>query len=128
MPGPIDSDLVLRAASVGDLTADETDTLTLTGGVHVQHGLALNVLVPQSGGSGKTLKVTASFTDTGKKISVTHTENIDDASSYPFHLVLPLPATTAELLSVLLDVTGGSENFGEVQSWVELGELANVPA
>ena len=128
MPGPIDSALVLRAASVGDLTSDETDTLTITGGVHKDRGLALNVLVPQSGGGGKTLKVTASFTDTGKKISVTHTEDIDDATSYPFHLVLPLPMTTAELLSVLLDVTGGSENFGEVESWLEISEFANVPA
>ena len=128
MPGPIDSDLVLRAASVGDLTSDETDTLTLPGGVHRSRQLAVNVLVPQSGGSGKTLKVTASFTDTGKRISVTHTENIDDATGYPFLLVLPLPITKAELLSVLLDVTGGSENFGAVESWVEIAEFANVPA
>ena len=127
MPGPRDADMILRVGSTSDLTADETKTITVDGGIYMTRPLAVNVLVPKSGGSGKTLKVTAKFTTDGSRIEVTHTDPIDDATTYPFLLVLPLPPTLDEALSVVLDVTGGSEDFGAVEVWLEGVSTAVVP-
>ena len=128
MPGPRDADMIIRVGSAGDLTSDETKTITVTGGIYFTRPLAVNVLVPKSGGSGKTLKVTAKFTTDGKRIEVTHTDPLDDATTYPFHMILPLPPTLDESLSVVLDVSGGSENFGAVEVWLEGVSVAKVPA
>ena len=128
MPGPRDADMILRVGSSSDLTADETKTKTVTGGIYFTRPLSVNVLVPQSGGSGKTLKVIAKFTTDGSRIEVTHTDLIDDATTYPFLLRLPLPPTLDESLSVVLDVSGGSENFGAVEVWLEGVSVAKVPA
>ena len=127
MPGPRDADMILRVGSSSDLTADETKTITVVGGIYFTRPLAVNVLVPKSGGGGKTLKVTAKFTTDGERIEVTHTDLLDDATTYPFHMVLPLPPTLDEALSVVLDVTGGSEDFGAVEVWLEGVSQAQVP-
>lgn len=131
--GPRDVDLILRVgATEGNLTADETDTKTLANGVPVSKPLAVAVLVPQKSGTD-TLKVTAKITTAGKKIEVTHTDNIDDGTTYPFVLILPLPPVPGPDLTLsvdynVTDVDGGGVNFGEVQAWVEQGGQAKVNA
>ncbi len=127
MAGPRDNALVLRDTSDGNLTATETDTVTMTKGVAVTRPLAVNVIVPQASTSD-TLKVTAKCTTSGEEIEVTHTNVIDDNSTFPYHLILPLPASIGSAWSVVLTITGSSVNFGVVESWIELGGLAKVDA
>ena len=127
MPGPRDNALVLRDGS-SDLTATETLTLTMTGGHPKDRMLAVNVIVPSQSGTSPTLTVTAKFTDTNKKIEVTHTDALSDASTYPKRLIIPLPPTTAASLSVVLTVGGTSPDLGAVQVWLELAEYASVSA
>ena len=130
--GPRDVDLILRVgATEGAFTADETDTVTLPNGVPVTKPLSVVVLVPQASGTD-TLKVTAKITTTDKKIEVTHTDNIDDGTTYPFVLVLPLPPLPGPDLTLSVtydgtDVDGGGFDFGEVQCWVEQGGQAKLP-
>ncbi|KKN77073.1 hypothetical protein LCGC14_0364120 [marine sediment metagenome] len=128
MPGPRDADLIVRTGSASDLTATETKSVTVTGGIYMTRPLCLKVLVPSQAGTTPTLKVAAKFTTDGKAIEVTHTENLDDAQTYPFTLVLPLPHTDDEALSVVFTVGGTSPDFGAVEAWLEGVELANVPA
>lgn len=126
MPGPRDADNIIRTGAT-NLTNTENLTYTLTAGVAHTSPMALNVLVPQAS-SGDSLKVTAKFTTAGKKIEVTHTDEIDDNTAYPFLLRLPLPFTTSPDLAVDLVVTGGPGNFGAVQAWLERAENAKVDA
>lgn len=128
MPGPRDADMILRVGSAGDLTGTETKSKTLPAGIYMTRPLCVKVLVPSQSGTSPTLKVTAKFTTDGKEIEVTHTENIDDATTYPFLLVLPLPHTDDTALSVVLTVGGTSPDFGAVDVWLEGQELAKVPA
>lgn len=125
--GPRDASLVLRDSTDGNLTADETLSVTMTEGVAVVRPLAVNVVVPQTSASD-TLKVTAKSTETGKKIEVTHTDVIDGNSTFPFHLILPLPPLDADTWQVVLDVTGSAINFGAVDVWLEYSPLAKVDA
>lgn len=135
--GPRDVDLILRVgATEGDLTADETDTLTLPNGVPVGKPLSVVVLVPQSStnDASDTMKVTAKITTADKKYEVTHTDLIgNDITTFPFVLVLPLPPIVGPdlTLSVDYDVTdvaaADGVNYGEVQCWVEQGGLAKMP-
>jgi hypothetical protein len=123
----VDADLVLRDGT-SDLTADElTQAFTMNNGNPTQHIMGLYVLVPQSGGSGKTLKVTARCTTTGRKIEVTHTDNFDDATAYPFLMSLPLPPTQGTAWDYDLNVGGGSEDFGAVEVYLGLVDNAVVP-
>jgi hypothetical protein len=127
--GPRDADLILRdGATLGNLVGDETVTGTLPAGVSVTSPLAVVVLVPQTSASD-TLKVTAKITTSGKKIEVTHTDDIDGNTTFPFVLRLPLPPVKGgTALSVVLDTTGSGINYGEVDVWVERGGLAKVDA
>ena len=128
MPGPIDADMIIRTGSASDLTATETKSKTLPGGTFMTRPLCLKVLVPSQAGTTPTLVVTAKFTTDGKEIEVTHTENIDDAETFPYLLVLPLPHTDDTALSVVFTVGGTSPDFGAVEAWLEGQELAKVPA
>jgi hypothetical protein len=127
MPGPRDADDILRDGTT-DLTATANLTHTLSKGIHHTNPLAVVVLVPQAS-AGDSLKVTAKYTDTGKKIEVTHTDSIDDNTTYPFLLRLPLPFSAALALAVDLTITDdGSPDFGAVQVWLERAEDAKVDA
>lgn len=133
MPGPRDSSLDLRTSSDGDLTADETLTLTLRGGNSKENLLSLHVLVPDASETSDTLKVTYKVTTSNYKIEVTHTDLITVGThTFPFHLVLPLPPHTQEDVSVALDVTdddaGGDVDFGEVLVWLEGWDVQAVPS
>lgn len=128
MPGPRDADLIVRPSTDPDLTATETKTATVTGGIHMTRPLCLKVLVPSQAGTTPTLVVTAKFTTDGKEIEVVHTENIDAATTFPFLLVLPLPITDDEALSVVFTVGGTTPDFGAVEAWLEGVEQARVPA
>ncbi len=128
MPGPRDADMIVRVGSSGDLTATETKSITVTGGIYMTRPLALRVLVPSQAGTTPTLVITAKFTTDGKEIEVVHTENIDDASTFPFTLVLPLPPTSDESLDVVFTVGGTSPDFGAVEAWLEGVSPAQVPA
>lgn len=128
MPGPRDADMIIRVGSSSDLTATETKSKTLPGGTFMTRPLCLKVLVPSQAGTTPTLVVTAKFTTDGKEIEVTHTENIDSATTFPFTLVLPLPHTDDTALDVVFTVGGTTPDFGAVEAWLEGQELANVPA
>lgn len=128
MPGPRDADLLVRVGSVSDLTATETKSVTVTGGIYMTRPLCLKVLVPSQAGTSPTLVVAAKFTTDGQQIEVTHTQNIDDGTTFPFTLVLPLPHTLDESLDVVFTVSGTNPDFGAVEAWLEGIELANVPA
>jgi len=133
MPGPRDASTttMLRASTDGNLTIDENVTATLTKGSPHVANLGVYVLVPQAS-TGDTLKVTAKITTSGDKIEVTHTDDIDDNTTFPFLLILPLPPTKSDAtaLTVNLNVTdgGGGVNFGAVQVWLERSEHAKVDA
>ncbi len=126
MPGPRDNALVVR--STGNLTATENLAQTLSNGNPRERGLGLSVLVPSQAGTSPTLKVTVKTLTDGKEIEVTHTENIDDATTFPFFLHLPMPASDDSSWQVDLVVAGTSPDFGVVQAWMEISELARVPA
>ncbi len=128
MPGPRDADMIIRVGSSGDLTATETKSKTLPAGIFMTRPLCLKVLVPSQAGTTPTLVVTAKFTTDGKEIEVTHTQNLDDAETYPFTVVLPLPHTDDTALDVVFTVGGSSPDFGAVEAWLEGQELAKVPA
>ena len=124
----VDADQVLRDGT-SDLTADElTQAFTMDFGNPIEHPLAMYVLVPKSGGSGKTLKVTVRCVTTGRKIEVTHTDNFDDATVYPRLICLPLPPSQGTSWDYDLNVTGGSEDFGAVEVYLGLTDNAVVPA
>lgn len=128
MPGPRDNAKILRDSTSGNLTATENLTVTIEGGVHKTSPLQVAVAVPSQSGTSPTLKVTAKSLTDGKEIEVTHTENIDDATSYPFELRLPLPLSDDSSWQVDLVVGGSSPNFGATEVWLESAELAKVPA
>ncbi len=122
----VDADLVLRDGST-DLTADSlTNAFTLHTGNPIQKPMALYVLVPKVTGS-TTLKVTVRCTTTGRKIEVTHTDNFDSATTYPFLMCLPLPPSQGTVWDYDLNVGGGSEDFGAVEVWVGHVDNAVVP-
>ncbi|KKN71166.1 hypothetical protein LCGC14_0423290 [marine sediment metagenome] len=124
--GIVDADLVLRDGT-SDLTADElTQAFTMNNGNPTQHIMALYVLVPQVTGS-TTLKVTVRCTTTGRKIEVTHTDNFDSATAYPFLACIPLPPTQGTAWNYDLNVGGGSEDFGAVEVYLGLVDNAVVP-
>ena len=127
MPGPRDADMIIRTSTDPNLTATETKTKTLPAGIFQTMRLCLKVLVPSQAGTTPTLVVTAKFTTDGKEIEVTHTQNIDASSGFPFPLVLPLPFTDDTALSVVFTVGGTTPDFGAVQAWLEREEVAKVP-
>lgn len=127
MAGPRDDSLILRNDG-SNLESTETDTVTISGGVAIVRPLSVHVIVPSQSGTSPTLVVTAKCTTSGKEIEVTHTNAIDDGSTFPFHLILPLPPVNGAAWSVVLTVAGTSPNFGAVEAWMENSELANVPA
>lgn len=126
--GPRDADHVLRDGAC-DLTADELNTaFTLLGGNHRDNPLSLYVLVPEVSACDS-LKVTVRTATDGKEIEVTHVENIDECTTLPFLLELPLPFSSDTSWQYDLNVTGSCVDMGAVQVWVALAsEEANVPA
>ena len=128
MSGPRDNSLILRSSTDGDLTATENLTVTIVGGVHVRKPLGVHVTVPSQAGTTPTLKVTVKSLTDGKEIEVTHTENIDDATTYPFELILPMPPSDDTSWQVDLTLGGTSPDFGAVDVWMEAVEIAKVPA
>ena len=127
MPGPRDNDHLLRDGT-SDLTATESaQAFTVTGGIHSVNPISLLVLVPKASASD-TLKVAVKCTTTGKKIEVTHTDVIDDNSTFPYELELPLPQSVGEAWTFDLTLTGSSIDFGAVQVWLERTRTAKVDA
>ena len=134
MPGPRDNtntNTFPRPASTGNLTADETLTLTFTKGNPLVAGLAVYVLVPQDSALDS-LDVTLKCTTSGYEVEVTHTNSIDPNSTFPYILQLPFPPVEAAAVdwSIVLDVTdgGGGVNYGAVQVWLERAGKAKVDA
>ena len=90
--------------------------------------MALHVNVPSQAGTTPTLVVTVQTLTDGKEIEVTHTENIDASTTFPFDLILPLPASDDTAWQAVFTVGGTTPDFGAVEAWVEAGERAAVPA
>lgn len=124
---PRDNAHIIRDGS-SDLDGDETIAFTMDGGNPYMRCSMLMVLVPSQAGTSPTLKVTAQTLTDGKEIEVTHTENIDDATTFPYLLQLPLPPSDDTSWQVVLDTGGTTPDFGAVQAWLEATTLAVVPA
>ena len=124
---PRDNAHILRSGG-SDLTATENITFTVGGGNPVQRMHMIMMLVPSQSGTSPTLKVTVKSLTDGKEIEVTHTENIDDATTFPFELKLPLPASDDTSWQLDLTLGGTTPDFGAVQAWLEGSQLAVVPA
>lgn len=125
--GMVDSALVQRDGA-SNLTADElAQAFTLHTGNPIQKPMALYVRVPQASASD-TLKVTVDCISTGELIEVTHGDVIDDNTTFPFLLVLPLPPSLGTSWTYDLDVTGSGINFGGVEVWIGLVDNAKVNA
>ncbi len=126
---PRDADKIIRVGSDGDLTATETIAFTLEGGNYFTRPAVLRGLLPSQAGTSPTLKVTVQTLTDGKEIEVTHTENFDDATTYPAELVLPLPPSDDTAWQIVLTVGGSAgQSFGAAEFWVDGPAKANVPA
>ncbi len=126
---PRDSDNIYRVGSDADLTATETIAFTLVGGNYFTRPATLRALIPSQAGTSPTLKVTVQTLTDGKEVEVTHTENFDDATTYPAELVLPLPFSDDTAWQVVLTVGGSAgQSFGAVEVWLDGPEKTNVPA
>ncbi len=124
---PRDNAHIIRDGS-SDLTITETTAFTVGGGNPVQRMHMLMAIVPSQSGTSPTLKVTVQSLTDGKVIDVTTTENIDDATTFPFELKLPLPPSDDTAWQVVFTVGGASPDFGAVQAWLEGSQIAKVPA
>ncbi len=124
---PRDNVHIIRSGG-SDLTATENIAFTVGGGNPVQRMHMVMVLVPSQSGTSPTLKVTAKSLTDGSEIEVTHTENIDDAETFPYELKLPLPPSADTSWQLDLTLGGTSPDFGAVQAWLEGSQLAKVPA
>lgn len=132
--GPRDSDLILRSASDGDLTGDETLTFEVDPEAY-SNPLSVYVRIPATPtGTTPELEVTVKGTDDNAEVETTHTDHITDTvipgglSEYPATLVLPVPWTKGDSYSVVLNMVNvADENFGEVEVWVARGAQAVVP-
>ncbi len=125
---PRDSDKIVRVGTDSDLTATETLAFTLEGGSYFTRPFTLRALIPSQAGTTPTLKVTVQTLTDGEEIEVTHTENFDDATTYPAELVLPLPPSVDTAWQVVLTVGGTTPDFGAVEVWIDGPEKSNVPA
>ena len=123
-----DADHIIRDGT-SDLTADETIAFTLIGGQPKEAPLAVHVLVPTLSASG-TLTVTIRSTTTSEKITVSHTDALTQGTTtVPYTLKLPIPPSRGTAWEIVLDVGGGSEDFGAVQVRIEhLEDYAKVDA
>ncbi len=124
---PRDNAHIIRDGST-DLTVTENIAVTIGGGNPVQRMHMLMALIPSQAGTSPTLKFTMKSLTDGKEIEVTHTENIDDATTFPFELKLPLPPSDDTSWQLDLVVGGTNPDFGAVQAWIEGSQLAKVPA
>ena len=113
----MDANLVLRAASVGNLTGDST--LTDVDLTPMIDPLYLHINVP-SVTSGDTLAVTADFEDVSNNtLQQTTIPTITAAGHYVIPLFCNHPSLTD--LSVILDCTADSTvvmSFGAVEVWI----------
>ena len=124
---PRDNAHIIRSGG-SDLTATENITFTVGGGNPVQRMHMIMMLIPSQSGTTPTLKVTVKSLTDGKEIEVTHTENIDAATTFPFELKLPLPPSDDTAWQLDLTLGGTTPDFGAVQAWLEGSQLAKVPA
>ncbi len=124
---PRDNAHIIRSGG-SDLTATETTAFTVDGGNPVQRLTMLMILVPSQSGTTPTLKVTVQSLTDGEEIEVTHTQNIDAATTFPFELKLPLPPSLDTSWQVVFTLGGTTPDFGAVQAWLEGSQLAKVPA
>ena len=124
---PRDADKIIRVGADADLTATETIPFTLEAGVPFVRPSSLVVLVPSQTGTNPTLVVTVQAVTDGEEIEVTHTENIDSSSTFPFLLVLPLPPSDDTAWQVVLTVGGTTPDFGAVEVWIDGPLKAAVP-
>ncbi len=125
---PRDADKIVRVGTDADLTATETKTFTLEGGAYMQRPFTFRVLIPKQAGTSPTLVVTVQALTDGQEIEVTHTENFDDATTYPAELILPLPPSSDTAWQAVFTVGGTSPDFGAVEAWIDGPALAVVPA
>lgn len=131
--GPRDANLILRAASEGDLTTTESDTFTVNPRMY-SGGLAVYVNLPSlPTGSSPTLKVQVEGEDDHGEVEVTHTDNVtatasaEGDESFPSTLIIPVPHTLSNDYKVTLTVGGGSPHFGNVEVWIGLPSESRVP-
>ncbi len=113
----MDTNLVLRAASAGNLTGDET--LTDAPIVPMVAPLYLHVLVPAVS-TDDVLDVTADFENvSGTTLQQTTIPQISAAGKYVIPIFCDHPSVTD--LSVILNATAtgtAAMNFGAVEVWV----------
>lgn len=131
--GPRDAALILRASSVGALTATATFTFTVEPRMY-KFGLALYVQVPTlPTGTNPTLKATVEGEDDHGQVEVTHTDNMTELASaegdesYPSTLVIPIPWTLSNDYKVTLTVGGTTPDFGSVEVWIARVAESRVP-
>ena len=131
--GPRDAALILRASSVGSLTATASFTFTVDPRMY-KRGLAVYVNLPSTPtGSSPTLKVTVEGEDDHGEVEVTHTDNVTDVASaevdesFPSTLIIPVPWTLSNDYKVTLTVGGSSPVFGSVEVWVAQASESRVP-
>lgn len=113
----MDSNFVLRAASVGNLTGDETLTSVRIG--PMQKPMWLKVLVPAVS-AGDVLDVELEFCDASASTTQVQNANMAQISTTGLHQI-PF-FTPYEYLQVKLDETdNGGPNFGAVVVWIDSG-------
>lgn len=119
----MDTNLVLRAASVGNLTADETLTTALIG--PMVRPLWLHVLVP-SVSSGDVLDVELEFCTAAASTTEVYNMNMKQITAAG-HFAIPF-FTPLEYLQVKLNETdNGGPNFGAVVVWIDAANRYNSP-
>ncbi len=111
----MDINLVLRAASVGNLTADETLTSVRVG--PMQKPMWLKVLVPAVS-AGDVLDVELQFCDATASTTKVQNANMKQIIAAGFYQI-PF-YTLYEYLQVILNETdNGGPNFGAVVVWID---------
>jgi len=117
----MDSNLRLRLAAAGNLTADETLTTARVGPMNPQGGpLYVHVNVPSITGSGDTLDVELEFCDEDATTTQVYNQNMAQITAAG-HFSVPF-WTNEEYLQVKLNVTDNDTsaacNFGAVEVWI----------
>lgn len=119
MAGPKDSTLEIRTRA--SLTATENKTKTLDGGNVSKTPLSLHVVLPTTPtGTTPDLDISVECVTTNKALRITTVDTIDENSTYPLHIVIPLPPIDGASWEVDFVVGSGSPTWLNVEAWFEL--------
>lgn len=113
----MDTNLVLRAASAGDLTADETLTSVRIG--PMVRPLWLHIITPTAS-TADTLDIELEFCTSAAPTVEVYNMNMKQIGAASVHYAIPF-YTMLGYLQVKLNVTdgGGGVNYGAVEVWIE---------